>query len=192
MKKILIIIVLLLTFTPLSTVIAQENEEEINLISTQENKYFELTLEKITQSAFDKSILYELTIKPLIDSPRTQITWVSPLSFKTNPKHSEFVDLEIDQTYTYKANIKPLKSGTYDISVSVVSWQYDTNYTNSISDTVVINGSLLVEPVFSEYTTGVIIITVISLLLFAFLIWFVIKLAKKGAAKAKKWLTPPT
>lgn len=192
MKKILLIIILLLTFTPLSAVIAQENEEEINLISTQENKYFELTLQKITQSAFDKSILYELTIKPLIDSPRTQITWVAPLSFKTNPKHSEFVDLEIDQIYTYKANIKPMKSGTYDISVSVVSWQYDTNYTNSISDTVVINNSLLVVPVFSEYTTGVIIITVISLLLFAFLIWFVIKLAKKGAAKAKKWLTPPT
>ncbi|MDD4382394.1 MAG: hypothetical protein PHE21_03590 [Candidatus Dojkabacteria bacterium] len=192
MKKILLIIILLLTFTPFSTILAQDNEEESNLISTQENRYFELTLEKITQSAFDKSIVYELTIKPLIDSPRTQITWVAPLSFKTNPRHSEFVDLEIDQTYTYKANIKPLKSGTYDISVSVVSWQYDTNYTNSISDTVVINGSLLVEPVFSEYTTGVIIITVISLLLFAFLIWFVIKLTKKGLAKAKKWLTPPT
>lgn len=189
MKKIFrIFLFILFLLLPSSSAFAQEEK----LIAPQESKYFELSLVKITQSPFNRAIEYELTVKPLIDSPRTQILWEAPLSFKVNTKHEEFVDLEINQTYTFKANIKPTRSGTYDITASVVSWQYDTNYTNSVSDSVVINNSLLVEPVFSDYIVGLVIIIVISLFVLGAIIWLVVRLAKRGTIKVKRWLTPPT
>jgi hypothetical protein len=188
MKNILkISLLLLFVLLPFTSLFAQEE----NLISPQESKYFELSLAKITQSPFNRAIEYELTVKPLIDSPRTQISWEVPLSFKVNTKHEEFVDLEINQTYTFKAYIKPTRSGTYDITASVISWQHDTNYTNSVSDPIVINNSLLVQPVFSDYIVGVVIIIVISLFILGAIIWLIIRFMKKGTIKVKRWLTPP-
>lgn len=155
------------------------------------NRYFDLTLERKPQSAFGKHIPYVLTIVPHLNSTETQILWNTPSTLEASPKHEEYVSLREGETYSFKANIKPLKSGTYDFSVSVISWQHDTNYTNSIDDSITLSRNLVLQPISDEYTTWNIVKVVGFLILFAALCYISIVLVKKYMIKAKRWLTPP-
>lgn len=185
MKKIFLIIALL--FFPFN-LFAQEED---SLIAQQESKYFDLKLSQVSQSAINKSIKYSLEITPLKDSAKTQILWEAPLSFKVKSKHSEFVSLVVGQTYTYEAVVFPTRSGMYEITAAVVAWEYDTNYTNTVSQTLTLNNSLVSQPSTSDYQVGAILFTVFILLLCGFTIWGGVKLTKRIMLKAKKWLTPP-
>jgi hypothetical protein len=189
--------------SPTETAVVTETTDETKDVSEKEtqidestkmikNKYFDLTLERKPQSAFGKHIPYILTITPHLNSNRTQILWNVPTTLNVNPKHKEFVSLEDGKTYTFQANIKPLRGGIFDFSVSVISWQHDTNYTNSIHDTITLNNSLVLQPVSSQYTIMNIVKVLAILVLFVIACIITVVLVKRYMVKAKKWLTPPS
>jgi hypothetical protein len=157
-----------------------------------ENRYFDLTLERGPQTPFGQYVPYTLTVTPHLDSPRTQILWNMPTTLEAYPKHKEFVSLEKDQTYVFEGRIKPLRGGIYDFSISVISWQYDTNYTNSVGDNVVFNDSLVFQPVSSYYNWMNVLKFGLLFVGFAVAIVVTVILVKKYTKKAKKWLTPPS
>jgi hypothetical protein len=150
-----------------------------------------LKLERKTQSAFNKKIQYILTVKPHLNSAKTQIIWKSPTTMEIQPKHSEFSNLREGEEYMFKANLLPLKGGTYEFAVSVISWQHDTNYTNSIGEKITFNENLILQPVSSQYTLESILMIVGILLGSAIIIFIAVKIVKNYMMKAKKWLTPP-
>jgi hypothetical protein len=173
----------------------EEEEVEETIIDEHtkvtRNRYFDLTLERKHQTPFGNFIPYILTVTPHINSPRTQILWNVPTTLEARPKHREFVALEKDQTYIFEGRIKPLKPGVYDFSISVMSWQHDTNYTNSISDSMLLDKDLVLQPVSSYYQNLTILKYALFTLAVIALIALVIVLGKKYAQKAKRWLTPP-
>lgn len=184
MKKLILIVVLL--FLPFN-LFAQEE-----VTTQQNNQYFDLKLTQLSQSVLNKSIKYSLEITPLKDSAKTQILWEVPLSFTVSPKHKEFVSLSVDQKYEYEAIVYPTRSGVYEITATVTAWEYDTNYTNTVSQTLTLNDSLVSQPVTSDYQMGVILFTVLILLLSGAAIWGGIRLTKVIMRRTKKWLTPPS
>jgi len=184
MKKLFLVVALL--FLPFN-LFAQEED----VTTQQSNQYFDLKLTQISQSVLNKSIKYSLEITPLKDSTKTQILWEAPLSFTVSPKHKEFVSLSVGQTYEYEAIVYPTRSGVYQITATVTAWEYDTNYTNTASQTLTLNDSLVSQPVTSDYQIGVILFTVLVLLLSGAAIWGGIKITKVLMRRTKKWLTPP-
>lgn len=167
-------------------------QTEVNDNTTKAvNKYFDLTIIRGLQSPLDKSILYTITIVPHLDSSKTQITWDSASSIKITPWHDEYVSMAAEKEYSYKAVVKPTVSGTYSITVTVVSWQYDTNYTNSVSDSLELSSGLVSLPITPEYTISVVIEVLVLLGICGAAIYFGVKYAKKGLKNTKKWLTPP-
>lgn len=189
MKKFLIALqLLIILLIPFSRLFAQDQE----LTTETSTQYFDLSISRNLQSAWDNSVTYTVSITPKIDSERTQILWDAPTSIKITPKHAEFVNLTRDQTYTFKANIKPERSGSYEISVNVISWQHDTNYTNSVSDLITFDNNLHITPQDSNYMYAVLVKYLVIFVLLGLLGWGVIFFAKKGLKSLKKWLTPPT
>jgi hypothetical protein len=207
-----ILFVALLAILTLPTVFAADNipieetnsEEEVMLddegtetvindhTKLSENRYFDLTLERGPQTAFGQYVPYIITITPHLESPETQIIWNMPTTLEAYPKHSEFVSLEKDQTYSFEGRVKPLKGGIYDFSISVISWQYNTNYTNTVGDNVVFNDKLVLQPVSSFYQWMNILQFGLIFLVFAVAVFITILIVKKYTKKAKKWLTPPS
>jgi hypothetical protein len=157
-----------------------------------ENRYFDLTLERGPQTPFGQYVPYTLTITPHLDSPKTQILWNMPTTIEAYPKHDEFVSLEKDQTYVFEGRIKPLRGGIYDFSISVISWQYDTNYTNSVGDNVVFSNNLVLQPVSSHYQWMNVLKFGLIFVGFAAVIVVTVIVVKKYTKKAKTWLTPPS
>lgn len=190
MKKIILFVatILLMGVTPL---FAQDAENKLIPTSSVNTKYFELSLLRTSQNPLTKSISYTLNIKPLIDSTETEILWNTDLSMIVTPHHKRFVSLKKGEVVSVKATVKPKASGTHDVEVSVISWQHDTNYTDSSKETITLSKDLVIQPVSSEYSTSVILIYVATLIISGVGIFVVIKLVKKGSQKAKKWLTPP-
>ncbi len=185
MKKIFLIIVLL--FLPFN-LFAQEEDVALQ----QGNQYFDLKLTQVSQSVLNKSIKYSLEVTPLKDSAKTQILWETPLSFTVNPKHEDFVSVSVGQTYIYEAIVYPTRSGVYEITASVIAWEYDTNYTNTTSQTLTLSDSLVSQPVTSDYQIGIILLTVFIILISGLAIWGAIKLTKLVMIRTKRWLTPPS
>ena len=190
MRKIILLVVaiLLTSFTPL---LAQETETTLNPISLGTTKYFELFLVKSSQNPLTKNITYTLTIKSLIDSDKTEINWKNEPGMNVKPHHERFISLKEGETVSVKATVKPKTGGTHDVEVEVVSWQHNTNYTDSKRETITLSKDLVVQPISSEYSTSVIIMYLAILIISAVGIFVLIKLVKKGSQKAKKWLTPP-
>lgn len=155
------------------------------------NKYFDLTLTEGGQSPLDKSITYTLTIIPHIDSSKTQIIWDSSSTIKITPRHKELVSVTKDVESTYKATIKPTVSGEYKITASVVSWQFDTNYTNTVNNSLTLSSGLVSQPVTPEYTILVVIEVLVLIGVSGLAIWGGIELSRKALKKTKVWLTPP-
>lgn len=166
-----------------------EDIEKKSVTST--NKYFELELIREGQNPFNKAVPYTLRITPKIDAYKTQILWDAPTTFEVNPKHSDFVDLNTGQTYTFKANVVPNRGGTYDISVNAISWLPEGNFTNSVSSTITLSDSNIVQPVDASYTIGMIAMILGILLTLGALIFVGIKMSDKIIARIKIWLTPP-
>jgi len=185
MKKIFLIIALL--FLPFN-LFAQEED----VTTQQQSPYFDLKLTQVSQSVLNKSIKYSLEVTPLKDSAKTQILWETPLSFTVDAKHKDFVSMTVGQTYVYEAIVYPTRSGTYEITASVTAWEYDTNYTNTASQDLTLNDSLVSQPVSSDYQVGVILFTVLILLVSGLAIWGAVKLTKMVMVRTKKWLTPPS
>lgn len=192
-----LLIIFFVSFTP-ALVFAQDSSDTTQQTQVDDNttkttnSYFDLTLTEGFQSPLDKSITYTLTIIPHINSDKTQIIWNVPASFSSSANNNNFVSLAAETTYTYKVKVKPTVSGSYNITVSVISWQYDTNYTNSISDGVTLNSSLVSTPISEVYIFSTIAEALVILGLSALAVWGGIKGTKKLMTKTKKWLTPPT
>lgn len=198
MKKYLsLFLTIFFLLIPPALAFAQDSSEATQQTQVDENttkitnNYFDLTLTEGFQSPLDKSITYTLTVVPHINSDKTQIIWSVPASFSSNANNNSFVSLTAETTYTYKVKVKPTVSGSYNITVSVISWQYDTNYTNSISDDITLNNSLVSTPVSEVYIFSTIAEALVILGLSALAIWGGIKFTKQLMVKAKKWLTPP-
>lgn len=156
------------------------------------NKYFDLTLTQDLQSPLDKSIVYTLTVVPHIDSSKVQMLWNSSTStINITPKTNGFVSMTAEQTYTYKATVKPTAKGTFTISVSVIAWQYDTNYTNNIQSTLVLNSQLVSQPIGTAYLILSIVEVLVIIGLIILIILAIKKFAKRYQKAAKDWLTPP-
>jgi len=178
------------TEDPTATEVSLETQIDENTTRAT-NKYFDLTLSEGLQSPVDKSITYTLTIVPHIDSSKTQILWDSSSTIKITPKHQDFVSIAKDGEYTYKAVIKPTVSGVYKINVSVISWQFDTNYTNTVNNSLTLSKGLVSQPITPEYTILVVIEALVILGISGLAIWGGIELSKKFLKKTKTWLTPP-
>jgi len=204
MKKILLT---LLTFTMLiSPVFSQEQlndasaepvEEKIQIedketnTTTSINNYFELELKRGTQNPITKTIPFTVYVTPKINSSKTQILWNVPTVFDVERKHNEFVSLTKGQTYSFSASLTPQKSGSYEVSVNVISWQTDSNKSNSADYKLVIDKSLTVQPVDTMYTVYIILIIVGIIGVFVLLFFLIKKAANVLIKKAKSWLTPP-
>ncbi|MDD2270073.1 MAG: hypothetical protein PHG60_00585 [Candidatus Dojkabacteria bacterium] len=185
-KLILTLTIFIATLLPYA-VLAQEQEQTASATT----KYFNITMLRGEQSAWDKSVTYELIVTPKIDSPRTQILWDAPTNIKINPKHKEFIDMYNGETYTFKSKVKTDQSGNYEINVNLIAWQHDTNYANSVSDIITFNEDLLAMPIAENYTYSLIGKYLVIALLLGLVIWGGVILSKKGVESMKKWLTPP-
>jgi hypothetical protein len=95
------------------------------------------------------------------------------------------------ETYTLKAKIEATKPGSYEISVNLIAWQHDTNYTNSVNDIVTFNNDLLVVPREPNYIYSLIGKYLIIALIGGLAMWGAFVYGKKGIKALKKWLTPP-
>ena len=204
MKKILLT---LFTFTMLiSPVFSQEQlndtsvepveektqvEDEKTNSTTSINKYFELELKRGTQNPITKTIPFTVYVTPKINSSKTQILWNVPAVFDVERKHNEFVSLTKGQTYSFSASLTPQKSGSYEVSVNVISWQTDSNKANSADYKLVIDKSLTVQPVDTMYTVYIILFIVGVIGVFVLLFFLIKKGANVLTKKAKSWLTPP-
>ncbi|HBB64890.1 MAG: hypothetical protein UR34_C0005G0015 [candidate division WS6 bacterium GW2011_GWC1_33_20] len=166
-------------------------EDEDNNTVKSTNSYFELELKRGVQNPLNKEIPLTLYITPKIDSPKTQILWNIPSTFGVDIKHSEFVDLNKDQTYSFSIDVKPERTGSYGISVNVISWQFDTNLTNTVSSTITLSKSLIVQPVDPEFTLISLLLLLAFLLVSGIGIYLLVKISKKLLIKLKIWLTPP-
>ncbi len=211
MKNILLTLLLLLNLIALpayasgtqentpTTVITKEIVEDVEEEVTQvdenttkvTNKYFDLVLTKKAQSAFGQYVPYILEITPHIDSPKTQILWSGPNTLSITPNHKEFMAMTKGQTYTVRANVKPLRQGTYDITASAVSWQYNTNYTNAASDTLTFDSGLVLQPTSVTYQAMNVLKYLLILAAFGLLSWVVVIVVRRYSKKARQWLTPP-
>jgi hypothetical protein len=206
MRKILLTIGILLLLPSLAIASGLEESEDTTIIedvkaeqtmeTVDENtvkttsKYFDLVLTRSSQLPFGKKVTYEISITPHLDSSKTQILWEVPTTMDVNPRHSEFVSIAEGETKTYKATITPNREGTYVVNVNVVSWQYDTNYTNSIKDTITFDENLVLQPVSTAYILGNALKIFLIIILFAALGLLTFVLVKNNTAKIKKWLTP--
>lgn len=166
-------------------------EDEDNNTVKSTNSYFELELKRGVQNPLNKKIPLTLYITPKIDSPKTQILWNVPTTFSKDINHNEFVDLNRDQTYSYSIDVKPERTGSYGVSVSVISWQFDTNLTNTVSSTITLNKSLIVQPIDPEFTLISLILVLAFLLVSGIGTFLLVKVSKKLLVKLKIWLTPP-
>ncbi len=198
-----------LTFTPLLqtyadgapenqlTPVTQSTNTEKKVEKIDENqtkvttKYFDLLLIRKSQSAIFGYVPYELQITPHLDSSKTQILWYTPTTLSASATHKEFISMKEGVTYKVRANIKPLKSGTYEITASVISWQHDTNYANTINDTITFDKSLVLQPSSTRYAIMSVLKYVIIIAIFVAISFLIVKLSKKYAGKARQWLTPP-
>ncbi len=203
MKKffnILISVLILLTSTKL--IFAQETTDDSSgdytlqteideTTSKATNKYFDLTLSEGVQSPLNKNMTYTLTIVPHLSSSKVQIIWDSSSTIEITPKHEEFVSVTDGNEYTYKAVVKPSASGTYKINASVIAWQYDTNYTNTVSNSLTLSEALVSQPVTIEYIILVVIVILIIFAIAGLSIWGGIEYSKRLLKKTKSWLTPP-
>lgn len=173
-----------------------DSTQQIEEISETEKKvtsqYFDILLVRGNQSAFTGKVTYTAQITAHIDSPRTQIEWSVPNSLKIPDSQKEkWVGMKKDSTHTVKVSVKAERSGVYPITVTVNSWQHNTNYTNSASDDMTFDKALVLQPTSSSYVVGN-IGKYLSILLVAIVAVFVaIRTVKKFSPKAKKWLTPP-
>ena len=209
MKTVKILLLPILFFSLAVTLFAQEQEivvdkdiaesESLPVVNenpkektvTSKNSYFELELIRETQSPLTKNIPFTLYITPMIDSEKTQILWEVPSTLLAKSTHKEFVSLNKDEVYKFKVNIDPQRAGTYDVSASVISWQYDTNYTNSVSSTVTLSENLVVQPVDSEYSVSIMLMVALAVILLALGAFLLYKASGKLIKKLKLWLTPP-
>jgi len=169
----------------------QQTEKVSEIEKKGISKYFDIELIRGGQSAFTGNVTYTAKITPHVDSERTQIQWSYPTALKIIPRHKEFISMRAGETYTVKASVKPERAGVYPITVSVISWQHDTNYTNSADAEVIFNESLVLQPVPQSYIIGNVFKFLIIFLVGGGAIFATIKLIPKYSAKAKKWLTPP-
>jgi len=166
-------------------------EDEKTNSTTSINKYFELELKRGTQNPLTKTIPFTVYVTPKINSSKTQILWNVPAVFDVERKHNEFVSLTKGQTYSFSASLTPQKSGSYEISVNVISWQTDSNKANSADYKLVIDKSLTVQPVDTMYTVYIILFIVGVIGVFVLLFFLIKKGANVLTKKAKSWLTPP-
>lgn len=166
--------------------------EEISESETKvSNQYFDIYLIREGQSAFTGKVTYTVKITSHIDSPETQLQWDYPSTLEITPKHKEFMNMQKGVTYTLKALVKPEKDGVFPITFTAISWQHNTNYTNSASDDITFDESLVLQPVSQIYVIGNIVKYLSILLVAGGLIFGIIKTVKGLSPKAKKWLTPP-
>ena len=166
-------------------------EDEKTNSTTSINKYFELELKRGTQNPITKTIPFTVYVTPKINSSKTQILWNVPAVFDVERKHNEFVSLTKGQTYSFSASLTPQKSGSYEVSVNVISWQTDSNKANSADYKLVIDKSLTVQPVDTMYTVYIILFIVGVIGVFVLLFFLIKKGANVLTKKAKSWLTPP-
>lgn len=171
-------------------------EESSDTTTTEDNltidtRYFEIELVREGQSAWNKAVTYMIYVTPKIDSKRTQIIWDTPTVIDVKPRHPEFVDLYKGETYSFKARIFSERAGTYEITVNIIAWQHDTNYTNSVSDIITFDDDLLAQPLDSGYTFGVIVKILVILSVIGLVIFLLVRFGRKGFVTFKHWLTPP-
>ena len=189
MKKLIILLILLISLTTPLFILAQGEVEEKQL--TTNTQYFDITMERIGQSAWNKAVTYEIYVTPKLDSPQTQIVWDSSSAIDITPKHNEFVDLYKNQTYTFRAKVKTKRSGNYEITANLIAWKHDTNYTSTVSDIITFDQNFLAQPLDPSYNFNLIAKYLIILLPFGAFIFALIVYGKKGMKKLKIWLTPP-
>ena len=185
-----VFIILFLTIQLLTPTLISAQEEETEKLSTN-TIYFDIVMERLGQSAWNKAVTYEIYVTPKMDSQETQILWDSPTAIDITPSHDEFVDLYEGQTYTFRASVKSNKAGKYEITANLIAWQHDTNYTSSVTDIVTFDNNLLVQPVDTSYTVSLIAKYLIILLAIGGAIYVAVIYMKKGLKKLKVWLTPP-
>lgn len=203
MKKIILLLFTMFIFS--SSILAQEsdtidtnleNEQQVeNIVDDKtirtSSPYFELEFVRGAQNPLTQKIPLKVTITPKINSSRTQILWNVPTVFEVNTNHPEFVSMNKGQTYTYTASIKPIKEGPYSISVNVISWQADSNKSNSADLSITINKSLIVTPIDAMYYIYILVYVLIAVGIVALLVFLISKGIKTVVKRAKIWFTPP-
>lgn len=168
-----------------------ETEIEDTQITTSTDQYFVLELKKGTQNPITKKIPFTVYITPNINSSKTQILWNVPAVFNVEKKHNEFVSLTKGQTYSFSSSLTPKKLGLYEVTVNVISWQTDSNKSNSVSANIAIDKSLTVQPVDTMYYIYILLFVLIVAGICVLLFFLIKKISTILANKAKTWLTPP-
>lgn len=168
-----------------------ETEIEETQVTTSTDQYFVLELKKGTQNPITKKIPFTVYITPNINSSKTQILWNVPTVFNVERKHNEFVSLTKGQTYSFSSSLTPKKLGLYEVSVNVISWQTDSNKSNSVSYNIAIDKSLTVQPVDTMYYIYILLFVLIVAGICVLLFFLIKKISTILANKAKTWLTPP-
>lgn len=190
MKKLLLSLLIIFLLTGVTFAQQKDTVNESNNNETS-SQYFELNLIRGVQNPISKNIPFKVVITPRINSPKTQILWNVPTVFTVTKNHSDFVSLIKNQTYTYSALLKPNKEGSYNISVNIVSWQTDSNKSNSANTNITLSKSLVISPVDTMYIVYILVIVLLIAGICALVIYILSKGIKLVIKKAKVWFTPP-
>ena len=114
--------------------------------------FYTLEIIKGSQSAFDKYVPITIRVTPNETPVKTQITWDSSDDLKIREKHPEFINSMVKgETYEYKIRVKPVDSGSYEITANVTAWQHDSNYTSSDSILIDFDEKLVVDSTDTNY-----------------------------------------
>ncbi len=183
------------TETTQTTTTISNTDKEVTIIDENQTKvttkFFDLLLIRKNQSAIFGYVPYELQITPHLDSSKTQILWYVPTTLTVSPKHNEFISMEGGKTYTVRANIKPLREGSYEITASVISWQHDTNYANTINDTLTFDESLVLQPSSTQYKVMSVVKYILLVIAIIGACFGISKIIKKFMPQIRQWFTPP-
>lgn len=199
MRKFLFIILLILMVVVPAIVSAQaednpepqeQEQEQTQEVSNENNKVtVEVTL--LEQSALNKSVPIEVKFRTNFDTDNAEIVWDYPSQIELVTRHERFVEAKANETYVYRAIIRPQSEGTFSITANIVAWQYNTNYTGSASTSVTFTENLITDPISPSYTVMTIVKLLIILVLLGIGGFFGVRALKKFKTTFFKWFNPP-
>ena len=143
-----------------------------------------------TQSVWSDRVPVTITLTPLISSERVELRWDSYLGVDIEGDYPDFISVAQGAEQVYRAEIIPAQSGTYNLTLSALDWNYGESYQDSTDVTITFDDDLKVIPTQEGYQTMVIL----KYLLYAggvvMLLGVTVYMSKFAINFLKEWLKP--
>jgi len=163
----------------------------INLSSnvSAQNEY-EVDIEVGTQNIITKNIPVKVKFKPTINSNNTEVKYDYGYGIEIVNQFENYFKTSKDEVYTVNSTIKPVEAGNYNITVTVTSWNVESNLSSSTSTSIAFNESLVVTPAQPQYTMNMMILMIVGILLLVGLGYLAFRGSKVVSKRFREWIKP--